>query len=243
MALVAQHELAKELGETWRQVAFGDLAARLNPPSTFPCTFSQNAFRRGLLQFSFVEAVDKQGLHRAANDLRLYLEDCAGWDGRPVTAKPLVMIFSRNAAEFETIEQYQAFGWRVLQSLHDEDSSPWPEGVSTIPEEPFWSFCFAGVQLFVNMSSPAHAKRKSRNLGRHFTFVINPRERFDRVAGDTREGRKVRNNIRRRVRAYDGLEHSPLLGSFQKGEIEWVQYGLPEENTVFPNACPFRFRG
>lgn len=243
MALMDQTQAAALPEHDWRRLAYGDLSERLTPPSGFPCTFSQNAFRRGLLRFSFVDTAGGQGFASAASDLREYLDDCAKWDGRVDSAKPLLTIFSQNAAGFDQLEDYHALGWEFMQYLHDTDPSPWPDDVSQQPESPFWSFCYAGVQLFVNMSTPLHKVRKSRNLGRHLTLVINPRERFDIVAGDTPEGQRVRKKIRARSAGYDGIPHSDLLGSYQKGELEWVQYALPEHNEGAPSACPFRFRG
>jgi N-omega-hydroxy-L-arginine synthase len=102
--------------------------------------------------------------------------------------------------------------------------------------------CFAGMQLFVNMSSPAHARRHSRNLGRHLLFIINPRERFDVVAGETPEGARVRQVIRDRAAAYDGMSHAPALGKYLKGQLEWPQYALPDDNETTPAACPFHQR-
>jgi len=84
---------------------------------------------------------------------------------------------------------------------------------ATDPMAPYWSMCFAGMQLFINFSSPAHRQRKSRNLGRHFLFIVNPRERFDIVAGDTPEGNRVRQVIRDRAEAYDGIPHAPSGGN------------------------------
>lgn len=243
MALLSQTDIAADRVRDWRKVAYADVAARLAPPSAFPCTFSQNAFRRNLLRFSFVEAPGAAGVRAAAADLLSYVEACRAWDGRIDSAEPLLMVFSRDAAHFDTAAAYREFGWRVLQALHDSDPSPWPDDVSRDPEAPYWSFCYGGMQLFVNMSTPLHCRRRSRNLGRHFVLVINPRERFDLVAGNTPEGRKVRARIRARCASYDGLAHSPLLGSYQKGDLEWVQYFLPDVAGDTPaGSCPFTTR-
>lgn len=240
MALMDQSEVSNLPADDWRRVALSDLADRLTPPSDFPCTFSQNAFRRELLQFSFVDQAGDTGFSAAMGDLHDYVDASRGWDGKVNNARPLLMVFSDDAAECQTLTQYHDLGWQALQYWHDNDPSPWPSDVSVEPESPFWSFCFAGMQLFVNMSAPLHERRKSRNLGRYFTLVINPRERFDIVAGATPEGQRVRSIIRGRSEAYDGLLHSPLLGSYQKGELEWVQYALAEDNQQAFPSCPFR---
>lgn len=226
----------------WYRDVFADLAARLTPPSTFPCTFSQNAFSRGLVRFAFVEALDAKGLARLREDLASYIGEARAWNGQVNAAHPLIVAFSHDAVPPGTLEEHQAAGWRVLQDWLDHDPTSWPGEVSFEPTAPFWSMCHDGMQLFVNMSSPAHEKRQSRNLGRHFVFVVNPRERFDVVAGDTPDGRRVRKVIRDRAEAYDGMPHAPQLGLFEKGELEWVQYALPDTNAPAPAGCPIKPR-
>lgn len=239
MALFEQNEIDPG-GAGWRSGVLSDLSQRLSPPSDFPCTFSQNAFRRGLLWLSFVDDLSQPGLARCREDLASYVADCRGWNGQVNTARPLIIAFGPDALKAETVDGYHAVGWRVIQDWLDNDPGPWPDGVARDPGAPFWSLCFSGMQLFVNMSCPAHDRRQSRNLGRYFILVVNPRERFDIVAGDTPEGNRVRSVIRTRCEAYDGLPHAPQLGSFQKGDLEWVQYGLGETNDPVAERCPLR---
>ncbi|MCB1338491.1 MAG: YqcI/YcgG family protein [Maritimibacter sp.] len=245
MALISQTALTAPdyPGPDWHREVAGDLAQRLTPPSDFPCTFSQNAFRRGLVDLIFVERLDAMGRAQLRFDLLAYLAGAAHWDGQVNTARPLVVAFSREAASADSVEGYHAIGWQVLQDWLDNDPAPWPEAVATDPDAPYWSMCYGGVQLFVNFSSPAHRQRKSRNLGRHFLFIVNPRERFDLVAGDTPEGQRVRQVIRDRAEAYDGIPHAPELGSYLKGEIEWRQYGLTDDNRPRKDRCPLKMRG
>lgn len=244
MALVSQAEL-REAGDhapAWHQRVLADLAGRLTPPSDFPCTFSQNAFRRDLLLFSFVETLSPADLSGLRSDLSDYVALSRRWDGEVNSAHPLIVAFSGRVAKAETPGEYHAIGWSVLQDWLDHDPGPWPPSVARDPNAPFWSMCFDGMQLFVNMSSPAHDHRRSRNLGAHLLFIVNPRERFDMVAGDSPEGRRVRAAIRRRAEAYDGQPHAPELGSYQAGEIEWVQYALPDQNRPRTERCPLRMR-
>lgn len=239
----ARPSLPDQTEPAWHREVHDDLAARLTPPSAFPCTFSQNAFRRGLLRFAFVETLDKPGLAALREDLGAYVREAREWDGQVNTASPLIVAFSHAAIAPGPLAAQQQAGWKVLQDWIDHDPAPWPADVAPDPTAPYWSLCHDGMQLFVNMSSPAHQKRKSRNLGRHFLFVVNPRTRFDVVAGDTPEGRRVRAVIRERAEAYDGMAHAPQLGLYQKGELEWVQYALPDENTPPPARCPIAARG
>ena len=244
MALIAQSDLARagHSGVDWHGAVLADLAQRLTPPSDFPCTFSQNAFRRELTRFIFVESDTPADRAATRADLSAYIAEARDWDGQVNTARPLVIAFSLDAARADDLAGYHRIGWEVLQDWHDHDPAPWPEGVARDPEAPYWSMCFAGTQLFVNFSAPAHEQRKSRNLGRHFLFIVNPRERFDVVAGDTPEGRRVRQVIRDRAEAYDGIPHAPELGSYQKGEIEWWQYGVSDDNRTRTDRCPLKMR-
>jgi N-omega-hydroxy-L-arginine synthase len=244
MTVIAQNLLtdAAYPGASWHREVAADLAERLTPPSGFPCTFSQNAFRRELVDFIFVERLDAAGRAGLRDDMLTYIAVARLWDGQVNSARPLVVAFSPEAARADSVEGYHAIGWEVLQDWHDNDPEPWPETVATDPHAPYWSMCFGGIQLFVNFSSPAHAQRKSRNLGNHFLFIINPRERFDVVAGNTPEGNRVRQVIRDRAEAYDGIPHAPELGSYQKGEIEWWQYGVTDDNHDRTDRCPMKMR-
>ena len=243
MTVIPQNDLVPGYtGPSWHLEVARDLGERLTPPSEFPCTFSLNAFRRGLVDFIFVETRDAVGLAQLRTDLAAYVAVARDWDGVVNHARPLVVAFSAKAATAKSIEAYHAIGWEVLQDWLDHDPAPWPETVSRDPEGPYWSMCFAGLQLFVNFSSPAHQARKSRNLGRHFLFIVNPRERFDVVAGDSPEGRRVREVIRGRAEAYDGMGHAPELGLYQKGELGWGQYGIFDDHTPRARRCPPRMR-
>ncbi|MEU7755802.1 YqcI/YcgG family protein [Micromonospora sp. NPDC049101] len=235
--LLTQEHVA-ERARGWRRSAFEDLSLRLNDPD-FPCIFSRNAFRKKIVNFIFVDSADGVGTRRLAEGLRRYVELANRWDGRLDTASPLVVAFATDAVRARTVEEYHAFGWRILHDLHDLDPAPWPDEVAREPDSPGWSMCFNGMPLFCNMSSPAHRKRRSRNLGAHFVIVINPRARFDVFAGDTPSGRKVRANIRDRIGRYDGTPHSPHLSSYGSGALEWLQYSLAEAADERADRCPF----
>lgn len=233
------------VGETtrdWHTKVLLDLGQRLGSGSAFPCPFSRNAFQKNLLHFIFVEGDDETSYRHLAQGLAEYVELSRDWDGDLNTAYPLLVAFSTEAITAKTVEEYHEFGWTVLQRLHELDPMPWPDDVGVDPDTPFWSMCFNGMPLFSNMSNPAHRIRRSRNLGEHFILVINPRERFDVVAGDTSAGRKLRASIRARIAAYDEAEHCRQLGTYGSGAVEWQQYGIIEENSERADQCPFMFR-
>ncbi|HGM5552181.1 YqcI/YcgG family protein [Pseudomonas putida] len=237
--MLSQDEI-NHRGAGWEKEALNELEERLGAGSDFPCIFSKNAFKKSSIKFVFVDTLDAQGLAKLAEGLKEYVTLSRTWSGSIEDAYPLIVFFSTDAISASTAQEYQAAGWGVLQSLHWLDESPWPDSVDVDPESPFWSMCFAGMQLFVNMSSPAHKLRKSRNLGSRFALVINPRERFDVFAGDTVGGRNVRANIRKRILKYDSVPHALQLGGFGSDAKEWWQYGLIEENAERTDVCPFK---
>ncbi|MFD2474349.1 YqcI/YcgG family protein [Amycolatopsis silviterrae] len=238
--LTTQQE-AETAATGWRAAAFRDVESRLTD-SGFPCVFSRNAFKKRLLLFAFADDAGPDGVARLGAALADYVELSRNWNGHLDTAYPLLIVFSPDAVSAGSVAEYQAFGWEVIQKLHHVDPRPWPEDVGTDPGEISWSMCFNGMPLFFNMSSPAHEVRRSRNLGGHFVLVVNPRERFDAVAGDTPSGRKVRSNIRARIDRYDRAPRARQLGSYGVAGLEWWQYGLPEEDVDRTDQCPFSFR-
>jgi len=237
--LISQAQICEEV-QDWHRTVFRNIEQRLGDP-TFPCVFSRNAFRKQLLKFIFVESIDASGIQHLGNGLKQYVEISKKWDGSIDTAYPLIVAFSLQSIASQSVDDYHAFGWQVLQKLHELDTAPWPEDISKDPDSNSWSMCFNGMPLFVNMNNPAHRARRSRNLGENFILVINPRERFDVFAGDTPEGRKVRSNIRNRIKRYDGSPHALQLGSYGADGREWWQYGLVDENIERTDKCPFVF--
>lgn len=222
----------------WSRTAMAEIAERLQDPA-FPCVFARRAWQGGTLRFAFCDDDPFSSAYAALTAYTAFVQST------PVMARllhPLCIIF-RNRQGWSGQDQH-AQAWRLLDQLHRRDPAPWPDDVPADPEHPAWSFCFNGVQLFVNMSSQAHLQLRSRNLGHCLVLVINPRENFDVIAGaNTPNGRAVRDRIRRRVVAYNGVELPASLGFH--GDVhnrEWKQYQLDEPGHHAPPACPFFHR-
>lgn len=99
--------------------------------------------------------------------------------------------------------------------------------------------CFAqGLKNYLELAMSA---RLSRSLCDTLVLVINPRERFDVFAGDDEAGYAIRERIRKNIDHYNLISRSPLLGHYQLGELEWVQYMLPVTNDEEPMQCPLSF--
>ena len=207
----------------------------------FPCFFSRNAFARKNICFLPIEKQKGKSykLNQLSRGLDDYLNRVRDWDGQVNTVEPLLVVFEPNFDHYYDAKGFVAMAHTALQHLIDADVTEWPKHIPQNPQNQFWSFCYGGVPLFVNISHPAHFLRKSRTLCRALTLVINPRERFDQVASVfDKGGLSARERIRANIDKYDLIEHSPLLGHYQLGESEWNQYALPDTNHASAYECP-----
>ena len=210
----------------------------------FPCVFAQNAHQRGnilCLPIPFQSDLGTYRLEVLFEGLKAYLKAESQWDGSVNTARPLLVLF-QPMEHLSTTKDYERIFVEALQYLIDNDQVPWVNGTPTKPEQEYWSMCFDGQQLFINVSHPQNVNRLSRNLCDAMVLVINPRERFDVVAGAHKRGYAVREKIRKNIDLYDRISHSPLLGHYQAGDLEWPQYMLPDNNEAPPMRCPLKFR-
>ncbi|MDZ5602525.1 YqcI/YcgG family protein [Pseudomonas sp. RP23018S] len=203
----------------------------------FPCLFGRKAVAAQTCQLLFARA--EHGATDIAQGLADYVDQL-----RPIARKqrigsPLVVFLQTDAGT--TLAEQQARAWAVLQRVHALDPHPWPQAMPQDPHDPDWAFCFNGMPLFINMSFPGHQRMKSRRLGPHTVFVINPRESFDEVASAaTESGQRIRARIRQRVAHYNDGVMPETLGFFgQPDNFEWQQYQLQEPGSLDPRRCPF----
>ena len=226
----------------WTREAYNTFKTKVSDPR-FPCTFGIVAQQRGTLLYAFARSLRAQADRLHIQSLVLeYLDRLAGLT-KEESSFTLLVLFTDPQSLPPQLEAHHQEVWDLLQFLHEEDSSLWAPGVSTDPDHPLWSFCLAGSPLFVNISSPAHRQRQSRNLGSALTLIIQLREGFDLVAPDTPAGRRVRGTIRDRLAAFDELPVYSELGYYKDPRNrEWKQYGIPDGPEPQITRCPFRMR-
>ncbi len=128
--------------------------------------------------------------------------------------------------------------WVQLQLLHERDdpATGWDPTVSADPDDPRFSFSFAGTAFFVVGLHP-----KSSRLARRFRYpalVFNPHEQFERLR---REGgfERLRDRIRARDIALQG-SINPTLADFGE-QSEAAQYA-GRDTTAGAWRCPFHRR-
>ncbi|KPX41892.1 YqcI/YcgG family protein [Pseudomonas syringae pv. tagetis] len=232
-------ESGNALEPGWKVQAYRQFEQVLSDKG-FPCLFGRRANKSGscLLLFIPVEH-DRQTLCAGLQEYVRFVNDT------PLEERlfnPLIVIFEKN--DFNSLAEEQAYAWATLQHLHNDDRSPWPAGASTDPETFEWTYHFAGLPLFINMSFARHTAMKSRSLGGHIVFVVNPRENFDEVASaETDSGRKIRERIRQRIASYNNGVVPDTLGFFgDRNSLEWKQYQLYEEGGLALSKCPLHIK-
>jgi FPC/CPF motif-containing protein YcgG len=244
-------ELAARLPD-WAREGVAEFRKVILSPG-FPCFFAPSSERRGFLLYTFAETVnDRSDVEHLAVATESFLDDLDKLSQFEADSTVLVVLV-RPQDPGRDLKEYAEDASVLLSSLREVDQAPWPADIPTNLDDPKWSYAFAGRALFVNVSTPANIARRSRNVGPCLSFIVSPRDVFDRVAGPDQKGQKVRDSIRERTRNYDnGLTFAPWsavrYGDANVG-MERKQYVLSDDNEhpidfqLKPGArCPFHKR-
>lgn len=204
----------------------------------FPCTFLRPAYQAGHIKFHFMGDPGDEAQRRAGYAaIRDYVQDVlATEDDGTAALKILLVVVNADAIS----GPHEDAAWSLLNDFAAMDPVPWPSEVPTDPNSESWAYCISGARLFVNISSPEHVKRRSRNLGRHLVLVVQLRDGVDFIAPPNEDGDAVRRSMRRRVAAYDTVPVSPDLATHGQGtNRDWKQFWLGDRTTTHEGQCPF----
>lgn len=249
--IVSWREMASVLAEgsdnyalpEWTVPAFRQVSSILRGEG-FPCIFARQANYLKSGWVCFVDSIETpEGRETVKNAILAYYGVIKRYPRERTIIMPLLVLV-KPVYPMLSLEQYRAQAWGLFQYLHDTDTEAWPIDVPTDPERGDWSFCFGGIQLFSNVSMPAHKVHISRNLGDSLAFAMQPRTNFDLVGGNNKKGRLVRQEIRARAERYEGRPISKHLGFYGTPDNrEWMQMATKdsEEDTTYPAKCPFHF--
>jgi FPC/CPF motif-containing protein YcgG len=234
-----EHRLVAGQLSDWGAAAYVELRDKIADPS-FPCTFGAVALKKGDILFAFIESTDEAVvLDGLATALTAYARFVAGRPAVQASMKPLAVCMPPPPG-WHTLEDYFQHSWRLLQAVHERDPRPWPERIARDPDDPRWSFCFEGVPFFVNFKTPCHQERHSRRTRHSYLWLVQARDGFDIVAGDTPQGHNARRIIREKLAAYDAVPIYPALAHYGSADNrEWKQYFLPDDNSSLAPTCPF----
>ena len=153
----------------------------------------------------------------------------------------LVAIFER-PCDLTEIE-FERLLWKQLRLLHEQDAArfSWDKTVASDPDDPHFSFSFAGQALYV-IGMHANSSRQARRFPWP-TLVFNPHQQFERLRADGK-WRRMQDTIRERDRHLQGTIN-PMLSDFGvQSEARQYSGRAVEENWKAPfNAserkCPF----
>lgn len=215
------------------------------PPADLTATAMHGAFRSFILDPQYTCVGAKSAVHSGSYRLGVY--DRLGGESATVALARDLAAFTRRIDEiggafatyvalFERTQDADESGferalWSQLQSLHDVDTAMWDASVSDDPEDPRFSFSFAGVAFFIVGLHPG-----SGRLSRRFPWpalIFNPHAQFEglREAGKYERMQTV---IRVKERALQG-DINPALDEYGK-DSEARQYSgrLVERDWIPP---------
>jgi FPC/CPF motif-containing protein YcgG len=180
------------------------LRAVLHDPD-FPCVGAKSVVNQSSYRFAlYGELASEAATAGLAHDLYTFAQE------RPQIAGDFTSFIASFAEpKLRSVKAFETLLWRQLSALHelDREQFQWNADVSANPEDPSFSFSFAGGAYFVVGLSPA-----SRRWARRFpwpTLVFNDHFQFERLR-ENQQFDRLRDTIRER----DGLLHgsaNPML--------------------------------
>jgi uncharacterized protein len=196
----------------------------------FSCDGGKAALRRGTYAFGFYASLLSPGsLSGLASDLYTFVTDVTTAEAQFTT-----FIASFEGPHPASEEDFERTLWRSLQHLHDLDHpfDEWAPTVSADPEDPEFSFSFAGTAFFV-VGLHAASSRAARRFAWP-TLVFNPRQQFDDLRASGRYSR-FKQVIRRAEVVLQGSTN-PML-SDHGSQSEARQYSGRDVDADW--RCPF----
>jgi FPC/CPF motif-containing protein YcgG len=212
--------------------------------SQYPCVGAKSAFNNGSYRLGLYGTLGShdatRGLARDLFDFRHRLDSI---DGRFAT---FVSVFDGPLELSEA--EFERRLWQQLQALHFEDAPlhDWDSDVSSDPDDPHFSFSFAGRAFFIVGLHP----RASR-IARRFpwpTIVFNAHDQFERLREEGKMER-MKTIIRQKDLELQGTENPVLRDHGDESEARQYSGRAVEDDWQPPfvsvsenqpaSKCPF----
>jgi uncharacterized protein len=210
----------------------------------FPCLGAKAAFNA---QSYLLRGYNKLGSDLAsdalADDLRAFIQSTMRTRSEYAS---FIAVFRHPLGQTEA--EFEEQLWSQLRKLNQIDAACgyfWDRSVASHPDDPHFSFSFAGQALYV-VGMHANSSRAARRF-RWPTLVFNPHEQFERLRAGGK-WQRMQETIRTRDRRFGGSVN-PMLSDFgEKSEARQYSGRVVEENWQPPFAalnpkasarCPF----
>ncbi len=172
----------------------------------YTCVGAKSAVNSGSYRLGVYDELGSAGATEAlARDLAAFTRQVDDIDAAFAT---YVAVFERPQDTDE--ESFERALWAQLQGLHDADPAPWDPAVSSDPEDPHFSFSFAGTAFFIVGLHPGSAR-----LSRKFPWpalIFNPHAQFERLREEGKY-RRMQEVIRTKEVALQG-DINPALDEY-----------------------------
>jgi FPC/CPF motif-containing protein YcgG len=194
----------------------------------FPCLGARSAVNRGAYRFTLCPALASSAATAVlSRDLSAFVAEQPS-----LGADFTTFIASFTGAVPDGEKHFERLLWRQLQQLSDRDTAAWDEAVSADPDDPHFSFSFAGKAFFVVGLHP-----RSSRWARRFawpTLVFNAHYQFESLRASGRFGR-LQSLIRGRDIALQGSSNPNLEDFGAATEARQYSGRAVEEGW----RCPF----
>lgn len=196
----------------------------------FSCVGAKSALHRGTYRMGMYGEMNTPGTNAGlARDIFAFVQEQPYMESGFTT-------FIATFAEPHPVDEvdFERLLWQQLQALHDLDAPlhAWDTSVSSDPENPAFSFSFAGRAFFIIGMSPA-SSRWSRRFAWP-TLVFNAHNQFEQLR-ERGKFRSIRDTIRARETALQG-SYNDVLSDFGE-QSEARQYAGRAVGQDW--RCPF----
>ncbi|GAC1444577.1 MAG: guanitoxin biosynthesis heme-dependent pre-guanitoxin N-hydroxylase GntA [Vulcanimicrobiaceae bacterium] len=199
----------------------------------FSCLGAKAALRSGTYRFGTYDALDDAASTAGlARDLYAFASERQGFEGLFTT---YIAVFAGFERTDDPDLAFESALWRQLGRLHDLDRNlhAWDPHVSNDPDDPNFSYSFAGTGFFIVGLHP-----ESTRAARRFawpTLVFNAHEQFETLK-ERGQFERLQDRIRARELVLDGSLNPNLSDYGEHSEArQYAGRPLPEGWT-----CPFR---
>ncbi|HCI82936.1 MAG TPA: hypothetical protein DHW02_24965 [Ktedonobacter sp.] len=198
--------------------------------SRFSCVGAKAALHKGTYRMGMYGEMNTPGTNAGlARDLFAFVQEQPYMESGFTT-------FIASFAEPHPVDEadFERLLWQQLQALHDLDAPlhAWDTSVSSDPENPAFSFSFAGRAFFIIGMSPA-SSRWSRRFAWP-TLVFNAHNQFEQLR-ERGKFRSIRDTIRARETALQGSYNDALSDFGEQSEARQYAGRAVEQDW----RCPF----